>query len=166
MNSGNSGRRFGRSLGAYPIIVFIVTIVFCLPSSGQTISNRQLARLHLPNHVRDKLAERFRLFIQYEKAQSYDKQFELLAKKHLANLLHMEVNKESYVKFKQESQLAVGRALDLRVRDIKRMSNDPDCLSFSVVVKLQKGQSLYSDTPILVGCSAERTWYFSLLYIN
>lgn len=137
-----------------------------MPAFGQRISNRQLSPLHLPSSMREQLVRRFDLFIEYEKAQSYEKQYELLGKEHMANLLHMDVDKESYIKFKEDSQRAVGKLIELTVKNIKRMPDNANWLSLSVVAKLQKGKATYSDTPICVAYLENGNWCFSLLYIN
>jgi hypothetical protein len=162
----NSGRTLNRTQLAKVLIVFFVAMNFCVPVCGQAIGNKQLSSLHLPTALRDRLIERFNLFIECERTQSYDKQFDLLAKTHLAKLLHMNVTKENYVKFKEESEVAVGKLIKLRIKKIKRTSDSLESLSFSVIAKLQKGNSTYLDKPIFVAYLLEGDWYFSLMYIN
>jgi hypothetical protein len=160
-------RRTGDGIqAANPILILLVALGCSMSAFGQRISNRQLSPLHLPNSMRERLVRRFDLFIEYEKAQSYEKQYELLGKEHMANLLHMDVDKESYIKFKEDSQRAVGRLIELTVKDIKRMPDNANWLSLSVVAKLQKGKTTYSDTPICVAYLENGNWRFSLLYIN
>lgn len=166
MNHRAAGRIRNRSVAAKLFAVMLCTIAFCLPALAQSIGSRQLAPLQLPSPTRSQLVERFNLFVSYEKTGAYDKQFELLAREHLASLLHMHVDKEKYVEFKQGSQRAVGKLIELTVKDIKRMPNSEDELSLSVVAKIQKGQFTYSDRPICVASLVNGTWYFSLLYVN
>ena len=110
--------------------------------------------------------KRFHLFVEYEKTRAYDKQFELLAQDHLARLVRLDVNEQSYVKFKQETEATVGKLLDLRVRDIKRMTDREGGFNFVVEVRLQKDGKIYSDTPIFAGYLVNGVWYFSIVYVN
>ena len=148
------------------VVILVLTIGCCVTASGQTLSNRQLARLKLSAAERRELIKRFQLFVEYEKTQAYDKQFELLAKHHLANLLHMDVNKESYVKFKQQTEAAAGKVLGVRVKGITRMAEDEGGFEFNVVAKVEKDGRVYSDAPIFAGYLVKGAWYFSMLYIN
>lgn len=154
-----------RSL-ADPIVMFLAVLAFSAQVFGQSVSSRQLSRLHLPSNMREELVRRFDLFVEYEKTQSYEKQYELLGKDHMANLLHMDVDKNSYIKFKEDSQQAVGKLIKLTVKGIRRMPDNPNWLNLSVVAKLQKGKRTYSDTPICVAYLEDGDWRFSLLYIN
>lgn len=155
-----------KSVAARLFYLFLVSASLCLPTSGQMKDNKKLSHLSLPGHLRAQLIERFNLFVDYERQQCYEKQFDVLAKPHLANLLHMDVTKESYIKFKQETEIAVGKLIELRVKDIERTSDSYESLSFSVRAKLQKGKSTYFDEPIFVAYLLNGDWYFSLLYVN
>ena len=110
--------------------------------------------------------KRFQLFVEYEKTGAYDKQFELLAQDHLASLVRLEVNRESYVKFKQETEAAAGKLLELRVRDIKRVPDLAGGFNFVADVKLRKNGRIYSDSPIFAGYLMNGNWYFSIVYVN
>lgn len=78
----------------------------------------------------------------------------------------MNPTKENYVKFKQETEIAVGKLLGLRIGQIRRASDGLSSLRFSVVARLQKGSSTYSDRPIFVAYFVNYNWYFSLLYMD
>ena len=167
MNKENSkATTFDRNWRARVLKVLLAVIAFCLPAFGQTIDNKQVSSLHLSGSMRKRLLSRFELFTKYEKEQSYDKQFDLLAKDHLATLLHMNVDRQSYVKFRQDSQRGVGKLIDLTVTRIKRNPDDPQELGFSAIAKLQKEEREYSAPPICVAPQVNGDWRFLLLYVE
>jgi hypothetical protein len=161
-------QRFGKLFSSL-FVILVLTIGCCVAartSMAQTLNRRQLARLGLTAAQRSDLVKRLQLFVEYEKTRAYDKQFELLAQDHLASYVRLEVNEQSYVKFKQETEVATGRLLELKVRDIKRMPDREGGFNFVVEVKLQKDGRTYSDTPIFAGYLVNDTWYFSMVYVN
>jgi hypothetical protein len=164
MNQREVAKRVRRTVDLF--VFLVMTIGCCLPALGQTLSNKQLSRLELRKPERSELIKRFQLFVEYEKTQSYDKQFELLAKEHVASVLHMDVTRESYVRFKQQTEATVGKLLELRVKTVRRMPDHEGGFNFSVVVKLQNGKTIYSDSPIFAGYLVNGSWYFSLVYVN
>lgn len=157
----HQGRRAARSS-----CLFLMIICLCVPTLGQMKDNKKLSRLHLSNNLRAQLRERFNLFVEYEKTRHYEKQFDLLAKDHLRDLLHMDTTKENYIKFKQENERAVGKLIGIKVKNIKRAGGSYESLDFSTVATLRKDGSTYVDEPIFVAYLLEGSWYFSLLYIN
>ena len=112
------------------------------------------------------MSKKFQLFVEYEKAQAYDKQYDLLARDHLATLLHMNVERESYVKFKRDTQRTEGRLLELTVKRIKKNPGYPENFVLSVIAKMQKGEREYSDRPICVAYLVNGDWRFALLHVE
>lgn len=158
--------RFTRRRVSSLFVILVLTIGCCLPAFGQMINRRQVSRLGLSAAERSELLKRFQLFVEYEKAGAYDKQYELLAKDHLAGLVRIELDQESYVKFKRETAAATGKLLEVKVRDIKRVPGPAGGFNFAVEVKLEKNGRVYSDTPIFAGYLIDGTWYFSIVYVN
>ena len=129
------------------------------------IQNNLLTPLGLSRELRDRLVQRFDLFIAYEKAQAYESQYDLLAKDHLADLLHITPTKENYVTLKKEMEIA-GKLLRVSVNRIERRPGPSPSLNFSATVELRKGDRTYLDSPILVAYLINGDWYFSILYVN
>jgi hypothetical protein len=144
----------------------LAVVVFLMPALAQVIDDDQLSKLHLSKPVREQFVNRFKQFIEDEEAHAYDKQFDLLAKDHLGTLLHMSVDRESYVRFKQENEQTVGDLIEIRVKRVTRNPNNPKEFVLSVIAKLRKGQREYSANPICVAYYMDGNWRFSLLYVE
>jgi hypothetical protein len=130
------------------------------------LNRKQLSQLGLSAAERNELMKRLKLFVEYEKAGAYDKQFELLAQDHLASLVRLDVNEQNYVKFKEEIEAATGKLLELKVKSIKRMPDRAGGFNFTVAVKRQKEGRIYSDMPIFAGYLVNGTWYFSMVNVS
>lgn len=147
-------------------VILVLLIGCCLPAQGQMLNRKQLSQLGLSAAEQKELTKRLKLFVEYEKAGAYDKQFELLAQDHLASLVRLDVNKQSYVKFKQETEAATGKLLDLKVKSIERMPDRAGGFTFTVEVERKKEGRNYSDVPIFAGFLVNGTWYFSMVNVS
>lgn len=169
MTNKESVCRFELNLTSLLTRMLFLCLIFSSLSglaSGQGLEDKRLSHLNIPRKLRTQLIERFDLFVAHEKTQCYEKQFDLLAQAHLADLLHMNVTKENYVKFKEETENVVGRLVELRVKKVEKILDSGESLRFSVRAKLQKPDFAYFDEPILVAYLIGDNWYFSLLYVS
>ncbi|MCA1838188.1 MAG: hypothetical protein LC674_05335, partial [Actinobacteria bacterium] len=65
----------------WSLIPLAVAVLLAVPVSGQVANTKKLSCV--PPELRDKLVKRLELFIQYDQAHEYEKQFDLLSHSYL-----------------------------------------------------------------------------------
>jgi hypothetical protein len=81
-----------------------------MPVFGQVKNTKKLSRI--PPVLREKLIQRLELFIQYDRAHEYEKQFDLLSRSYLES---NKFDREAYVEFKRKE--IRGTLLEIKIHE-------------------------------------------------
>lgn len=140
------------------LFAILLSPVFAL---GQVKDIEKFSHLRVSRDLRERLAERFNLFVEYERTGRYEQQYDLLADEARRNM-----QRNEYADNKRMSERATGQLLELKIRGIGRKLNDGEWVRINVQVRLRLNSRTYSDYPTVVAYLRNGEWYFSMAYID
>jgi hypothetical protein len=145
------------------LLITLISSVF----AGQVKSAKKFSNLRVSPELRQRLADRFNLFVEYERTQQFDKLYDLLPSN-----VRQRVQREAYVAERQKaatSEHGYGRLLALKVNRIQdRKLRDNEWVGFDVQVKLlMKNGKTYPDQAVsFVAYLQNGDWYFSMVFVE
>src|SRR5829696_3933149 len=122
------------------ICLFI--LLLSTPAFAQRVDARKLSRLRVSEALRARLAERLSLFMEYELAGQYEKQYDLLATRCPAGYPCPAVSRDEYVREKRRERDDVGTMLELKFEGIGGKLRD-GCAAPLLGPKFRKGKIVY-----------------------
>lgn len=148
---------------SFKFICTLLAILLCsVCTFGQVKDARKFSRLRVSQDLRERLAERFNLFAEYERTGQYEQQYDLLADEARRN-----VQRTEYAEGKRLEERARGKLLELKVNGIDRKLNDGRWVGIDVRPRLLLNGRTYSDQAVsFVAYLQNGEWYFSLTYIE
>ena len=146
---------FAKYLSAIIVVVLLTTAAF-----GQVKDSKKFSRLQMSENLRASLVERFNLWVEYERAGRYDKQFEMTDLTHYQDYWDV----PRYIDFKQNSRSFHGELLELKVKSVEQDS--VRSVSISIRAKLQKNNKKRWETPIMVARMENGVWIFYFTYVQ
>jgi len=141
----------------------LIAILLCAVTiPGQVKDAGKFSRLRVPRDLRERLAERFNLFVEYERTGQYEKQYDLLADEARRN-----VQRHEYAEGKRKAEQEVGRLLELKVTGVGRKLTDGKWVGVDLRPKLWLKGRTYSDQAIsFTAYLQDGDWYFSMAYVE
>jgi len=137
---------------------FAVLVLLAAPASGQVRNAKQLSRV--PTELRDRLVKRLELFIQYDRAHEYERQFDLLSRSYLES---NKFSRESYVEFKRKE--VRGTLLEVKLHnatiDLKR-----GVVRLPVAAKTKYEGKVVDDSWIINAYLQDGEWYFDYTWVE
>lgn len=143
------------------LIILVSSVV-----AGQVKNAKKFSNLRVSPELRQRLFERFNLFVEYERTQQFEKLYDLLPSD-----VRRSVQREFYVAERQKAatlEHGYGRLLALKVNRIDRKLHDNEWVGFDVQAKLLlKNGRTYSDQPVsFVAYLQNGDWYFSMTFVE
>jgi len=143
---------------SYSLLSFFIVLLFSLSVFGQVKNTKKLACL--PPESREGLVKRLELFIQYDRAREYGKQFDLLSHSFVAN---MKFDREAYIEFRHKE--IIGTLLELKIYDMILHLKE-GYIEIPALAKTKYKGNVVDDSWIIKAYVQDGEWYFDYTWID
>ncbi|HEX8494748.1 MAG TPA: hypothetical protein VF658_18025 [Pyrinomonadaceae bacterium] len=130
-------------------------ILMCLivPAAGQVKDSRKFRAVPAP--LRQRLVERFNLYIEYERTQQYKKLFDLLSQTYIAN---QNLSRAHFPEYRSRNKL-----IDFKLKAVSTsiIVGNTDEYEITGMAKFQRGENISSEEVLLKAYWQDGDWYFS-----
>jgi hypothetical protein len=129
-----------------------------MPVFGQVKNTKKLSRL--PSPLREGLIRRLELFVRYDRAREYDKQFDLLSRSYLES---GKFNREAYVEFKRKE--IRGTLLEIKIHGVVLHLED-NYVAIPASAKTMRKGRVVDDIWNFTAYLQDGEWYFDYAWVD
>ena len=132
--------------------------LFTLPAFGQVKNTKKLSRIPPPSS--ESLIRRLELFVQYDRAREYEKQFDLLSRSYLGS---NKFDREAYVEFRRKE--VRGTLLEIKIHKARLHPKENYVEMATSTKRTYKGR-VVDDIWNFTAYLQDGEWYFDYAWID
>src|SRR6267142_6824442 len=142
----------------------LIVVCLALPASGQVENSKKFRPV--PAQLRERLVERFNLYVEYERTRQYEKLFDLLSQEYISN---QHLTREGYLQSRLKDKLVEfkPRAVTkspvgwIVKRDVKYKIPNVNVYQIIGIAKFQRGAEVVEEERHLEARLQDNDWYFT-----
>ena len=139
----------------------LIVVCLALPASGQVENSKKFRPV--PAQLRERLVERFNLYVEYERTRQYEKLFDLLSQEYISN---QHLTREGYL----QSRL-LDKLVEFKPRAVTKEPARvylkgviiPNLNVYEIIgiAKFQRGAKVVEEERLLEARLQDNDWYFT-----
>ena len=140
---------------------FLIMVCLALPASGQVENSKKFRSV--PAQIRERLVERFNLYVEYERTRQYENLFDLLSQAYISN---QHLTREGYLQSRPLDKL-----VEFKPRAITKTPSSAYVKGYKIpninvyeiigVAKFQRGGKVVEEEKLLEARLQNNDWYFT-----
>jgi hypothetical protein len=141
------------------LLYILVVTFFLAPAQGQVRNDKKFSSV--PKHERERLVQRFNLYIEYDRAQQYDRLYDLYSETYIKG---QKLSKASFLQVVESIPVSMrSMLLEYKPTSVNKTSYERESLTYEITgrAKIQQGSKVIEKELILEACLQNGDWFFS-----